>query len=489
MPWMKRRDGDTVRVFKRGADGQPEGKARGTFTGGDADERADAQLAVLYAAERQESERTAKYDGLNLTPPNAVRAVCQRGLAQDGGTELQRQTAEIIASGKALTPRTIRTIAKQFNKGRKDGDEVVHLLRGGDPGASWFKTVAAALDRVDAGESVKSITASAAGSVGFSVPEDAAEGLGKAVTMREGMKVYIKTANEIGVIKAVVPFGNRVRYRVKTDTGVYLCGRGAITSAQQKAIKDAAKAYDAIQAAETDASPEAVEEAVRSFAESWKIADMPTRTKMQKARLALVAAKAIQKVTPDAAETIKTYLGMAKAELAPLTADEEPPAKGLQLPAKVVKALTPDEDALFGSLRRQHRNWIEELDIASDEADRQRIERRIKIVADQFTDAVKMVVQRVGQQTPAAAIKTIRDTVTAIATGKATPQQQEAMLDAVESLHEYAAAKGAAAVKSLVPLEEELYAEPDEGLTEWQAKIVKMIDEYQAKIAAEAPQV
>lgn len=486
MPWMKVRsqDGDKVQVFKRGADGRPEGSARGTFRGPDAESRADAQMDILRRAELSEFQQGQKYAGLNLTPPGAVRAVCQRGLGQDGGTELQRDTAQKIAAGQPLSPRTIRAVAKQFSKGRKDGDEQAHLLRGGDPGQSWFKTIAAALDHIDAQESTKSITTSDAGSAGFSVPED--DGVSKAVTMRKGMDVWVKQTNEKGVIKSVTQFGTTVKYRVETPSGVYLVGRKGIVSAAQKAIKDAAKAYDAVLAAESDVTADAVDEAVRSLGASWKLADTGQRIQMQKAYDALTAAKAVIKVAPDAVDQVKSFLTMAKAELQPFSAEPEP--SPLVVPAKTMKAMTADEDAEITSLRRQHRYLLAQRGEA-DEADRQRIDRRLQIVTGRFDQTVKAILARTEQPTPVKAFAAIKACVDAIACGKATFDEQEQMMDAVEALREYASTHGGeAAVKSLVPLEEELYAEPDDGLSEWQQRVVRMIDEYQAKIAVEAPQ-
>ena len=62
MPWMKVRsqDGDKVQVFKRGADGRPEGSARGTFRGPDAESRADAQMDLQRRAPLSEFQQGQK---------------------------------------------------------------------------------------------------------------------------------------------------------------------------------------------------------------------------------------------------------------------------------------------------------------------------------------------------------------------------------------------------------------------------------------------
>jgi len=144
------RDGKFM-VYVRGADNKPKGRSRGTYTGDDAKDQAAEQLDNLRTVERGEQQNRRRYNGLDLTPPSSVRAACQRGLDQEGGTALQRQAAELITSGSQLSVLAIRTVARQFNKSRKSGDDQQHLLRGGDAGAVWFKTMAAALDNMDSG--------------------------------------------------------------------------------------------------------------------------------------------------------------------------------------------------------------------------------------------------------------------------------------------------------------------------------------------------
>ena len=99
----------------------------------------------------------AKYDGIDFTPPQAVRAEARKGLAwrreyKRGGTAVGVARARDLSNGKPMSPRTINRMVSFFARHEVDkqadgfspgepgfpsNGRIAWALWGGDPGQAW----------------------------------------------------------------------------------------------------------------------------------------------------------------------------------------------------------------------------------------------------------------------------------------------------------------------------------------------------------------
>ena len=69
MPYMSTKRGEKVAVYKRGADGRPEGKRLGLHDG---QEQADRQLSVLRLAASHERKAVSGFEDLDFKPTSSM---------------------------------------------------------------------------------------------------------------------------------------------------------------------------------------------------------------------------------------------------------------------------------------------------------------------------------------------------------------------------------------------------------------------------------
>lgn len=234
MPYMKVNRGDQIAVYKRGANGRPEGKRLGLHDGPDAAER---QLKVLRAAAAHERKAKSGFSDLDFKPTASMATFASKGLAYVDGKSIPinehiRVLGEDIAARQPLSPRTVRQLGRVFSRcdQEKQGwntpespseDWVLFLVHGGLPGVVWSKSLADQMDRVD--EPSKTINISNAGEGGFGVDEDDVSGEGLANTKSRFSlddEVYHPTMAQEGTVTGVIrQKSGSVIYHVAFKTG------------------------------------------------------------------------------------------------------------------------------------------------------------------------------------------------------------------------------------------------------------------------------
>lgn len=113
--------------------------------------------------------RSARYEGVDFTPPKGVAAAAKRGLALRkkhgrGGTAVGVARARDLANQATLTPATLRRMVSYFfrhevdktGKGWADRSEpsagyIAWQLWGGDPGRRWAERIDQRMRKLDEG--------------------------------------------------------------------------------------------------------------------------------------------------------------------------------------------------------------------------------------------------------------------------------------------------------------------------------------------------
>jgi hypothetical protein len=115
------------------------------------------------------TERRAKYDNIDFSPPAGVREEAARGLAWRaeygrGGTEVGVARARDLSNGSNISPDTIGRMVSYFARHAVDSQgegwspgqdgfpsagRIAWALWGGDAGRTWANKVAGQMDRED----------------------------------------------------------------------------------------------------------------------------------------------------------------------------------------------------------------------------------------------------------------------------------------------------------------------------------------------------
>jgi hypothetical protein len=115
------------------------------------------------------TERRAKYDNIDFSPPAGVREEAARGLAWRaeygrGGTEVGVARARDLSNGSNISPDTIGRMVSYFARHAVDSQgegwspgqdgfpsagRIAWALWGGDPGQTWANKVAGQMDKED----------------------------------------------------------------------------------------------------------------------------------------------------------------------------------------------------------------------------------------------------------------------------------------------------------------------------------------------------
>lgn len=297
MPYTTRRFKDgTFAVYKKGADGRPEGRAFGRHA---SQKQAQAQIAALEAREQGEQKKADKYAGIDTRPTDAMADAVTKALSGDpvDANPEHVALAQKIKNRQPLSPREVRYIARATNANGLP-------LRGGDTGQTWARGVVARFTQRDeeykaarvksvqlsqaeveyqpqspvadtcascrwfqaeggcyivapdpdpitaAGycfrheprsDGQKLLTTSNAGSVGFGVPDDqkAVAQRGDTAVFKKAQVVRVKTFNTVGKIADVTPLkSGEVIYGVKLKDG----GFASVTAKELEVVgTDAAK--------------------------------------------------------------------------------------------------------------------------------------------------------------------------------------------------------------------------------------------------------
>ena len=129
---------------------------------------AESQQAALYA-----SEPSAKYEGIDFTPPQGVQEAAKRGLevreskppSERGGTAVGVARARDLSNGRTISPETARRMKAYFDRHEVDKqgstwDEQgkgwqAWMLWGGDPGKAWSNKLVRQMNAEDNAKAVR----------------------------------------------------------------------------------------------------------------------------------------------------------------------------------------------------------------------------------------------------------------------------------------------------------------------------------------------
>jgi hypothetical protein len=184
---MKIKRGDNYEVYKRGADGRPEGKRLGKHR---SEAKADAQLVALHAAMQREKKKMSKYADLDFQPTPRMAKAAEEclALAEGGVVEVPahiRALATSIAGRQLLSPRSVQVMLKTFDRcddaAKGWGDKsnpsmswVKFMAYGGLSGVAWARKLSEQMLRIDSDTATKTVNVSDAGAGGFGVVDDKA---------------------------------------------------------------------------------------------------------------------------------------------------------------------------------------------------------------------------------------------------------------------------------------------------------------------------
>lgn len=130
------------------------------------------EAVAMKQSPHNPSNRAAKYDHIDFTPPAGVRAEAAKGLAWRrehgrGGTEVGIARARDLSNGKKISPETAKRMKAFFdrhqtNKGKdgwSPGDSkfpsnarIAWALWGSDAGWSWAKKLVRQMEAADSGK-------------------------------------------------------------------------------------------------------------------------------------------------------------------------------------------------------------------------------------------------------------------------------------------------------------------------------------------------
>lgn len=129
---------------------------------------AESQQAALYA-----SEPSAKYEGIDFTPPQGVQEAAKRGLdvreskppSERGGTAVGVARARDLSNGRTISPETARRMKAYFDRHEVDKqgstwDEQgkgwqAWMLWGGDPGKAWSNKLVRQMNAEDNAKAIR----------------------------------------------------------------------------------------------------------------------------------------------------------------------------------------------------------------------------------------------------------------------------------------------------------------------------------------------
>jgi hypothetical protein len=253
--YMRVQKNEEFKVYRRGADGRPEGKTLGSYG---TPEKADDQIKTLESAYDHEARRSSRYAAIDFKPTEAMAAEVKRGQQYAEEREMAvKPASEVIAMQIArrepLSPRTVKVMARKMGRVTKaDGWDdpqnptatfVDHLHMGGGAGETWVRSKVEEMSRLDeeAATAAKSMTTGEAGSLGFAVEEDEAMMYSR---FKKGDIVSIAAYGTLGRVRGVHPQkSGQLVYSVslKGDAGFILCAvkdMKLVSSATKRTVDD-----------------------------------------------------------------------------------------------------------------------------------------------------------------------------------------------------------------------------------------------------------
>lgn len=334
----------------------------------------------------------------------------------------------------------------------KSAAKAIREAASGQSAEEAGKLLQKATDVIKAAERSRMVKSQSSANIGGGIPDD---DMAQAKYWK-GAEVYIRSTQDIGVVKAVGLRGKSFIYNVETSKGFTICTAKDMTFAGKSAMKALLSQKDQlVQLGNADPlTQDQVGETIQALSLHAKMVSVPDRPAARAMLNNLKAAWAVLRANPKAVDVAKTFIKEA-SDCLPDVAEPEYNGEATDDPGEEQTPIDPQTPAVPDDPAQAAKAWAD------------------KIAAKKATDP------------RLANVKAFREHISAIkAAGQVTDDDDDKLLDETEVLRAYAIRDGKAEdMAVLANVEEAVYSDRDPGMRAWADRVLGMVDAYQAQIA------